>query len=310
MNSPSDLRRFSLDVIPEKMRQLSPIQRELLERIWNHFITSGLPLPARALQIIIGKQQTIEDTLKGLNGCLLVENLENNDRSFSLKMYGAFLTPYGPVLAALLFRLLEWLKKICEDPDIKILDSRAIRDGLELSEADSTRLFFLLRLGIGSPPEMPFSLSNNGPKATDPWAITLNTNAILDLYRCDDVRKYLDERLSAGYNSDEPYESEGRLKRYFQQIAALHSGGTETKGPTGGATKTGRRIWGGTSALFGVVLWFSKETINAWFFDKVLHVVEPHWGQVVEYGVPTAFFAAALYLVIPKASKVPQATHD
>jgi len=47
-------------------------------------------------------------------------------------------------------------------------------------------------------------------------------------------------------------------------------------------------------AFFGT--WFTKEFLSAWFFDKVLHVVEPRWSIVVEYGVPVAFGLTCLYL--------------
>jgi DNA-binding MarR family transcriptional regulator len=218
MNSPIDARRFSMDEIPDRMHRLSPIQRTVFERIWNYLLTSGAPFPARALQIIIGKQDAIADVFKGLDGGLLIENLENDDTCFSLTIYGALLTPNGPVLATLLFRLLEWLKKTYEeDPLVKILDSRAIRAGLQLSESESTQLLCLLRLGL--PPGMPFSLS--GWKGVDPdsWTITIRRE-ILDLYRCGDVLEYLNARLSAGYDPDEPYESEARTKRSLARTFA------------------------------------------------------------------------------------------
>jgi hypothetical protein len=217
MNKPTDTRRFSVDGIPEMTRQLSPIHRKVLEQVWNHFLTSGAPFPVLSMQVIIGKQ-AIADALSGLSGSLLFEN--ENDRSFSLKIYGALLTSNGPVLATLLFRLLDWLKKLCEkDLDLKSLDSTTICAGLQLSEADSTQLACLLKLG---PPGMPFWLSNQGPKTTDPWAITI-THEITDLYRCDDVLQYLNDRLSAGYDPDEPYAWEARSRRSVAKMFAAQS---------------------------------------------------------------------------------------
>lgn len=51
--------------------------------------------------------------------------------------------------------------------------------------------------------------------------------------------------------------------------------------------------------LLTIASWFAKETIQDWFFDKVLHeAVIPHWGLVVEYGPPLGFAGVWLFLLL------------
>ncbi len=51
------------------------------------------------------------------------------------------------------------------------------------------------------------------------------------------------------------------------------------------------------SAVFAVSTWFGRETIKAWFFDGVLHMVTPSNFLVFEYGPPAIFAVLTLYLL-------------
>ena len=67
------------------------------------------------------------------------------------------------------------------------------------------------------------------------------------------------------------------------------------------------------SVLFGALTlatWFGRETIKAWFFEKVVHMIEPDkWlGLAVEYGPPLAFALAALWLLLNSRATAPVAT--
>ena len=210
--------QFYVAAIPQLSNALTPVQRKLFEGVWTYFLTSGTPFPLRSIPHIIGKQ-TIEDAFEGLNGGLIYETVEQGDRHFKLTLHGALLTVYGPVLAALLVRLLEFVKELYEtDSFIKAVNREEVKTRLNLSDAETLQLFRLLNLGL--PPRMPIHLSGWNQEGTS-WTVGI-TDDVISLFRSDDTVAYLDERLSAGYRAEEPYSYDDRTKRELQNGALLN----------------------------------------------------------------------------------------
>src|SRR6266487_4084224 len=57
------------------------------------------------------------------------------------------------------------------------------------------------------------------------------------------------------------------------------------------------RILGGLFSLGSIASWFCRETIKAWFFERVVHMSDPFIGSLVEYGPPAAFALLGLWLL-------------
>lgn len=57
-----------------------------------------------------------------------------------------------------------------------------------------------------------------------------------------------------------------------------------------------RNIFPWLSGLVSVITWFSRESIKSWFFDKVVHQMNPVESSLVEYGLPVAFGALCIWL--------------
>jgi hypothetical protein len=58
----------------------------------------------------------------------------------------------------------------------------------------------------------------------------------------------------------------------------------------------------GTGIATGVVAvlwWFARGTVESWFFDQVLKVIEPLpiWSSLVEYGPPALLAAISIWLI-------------
>lgn len=51
------------------------------------------------------------------------------------------------------------------------------------------------------------------------------------------------------------------------------------------------------SALITLVLWFTKESIKSWFFDRVVHEINSYTALLIEYAPPTLFAAITIYLL-------------
>ncbi len=212
---------FSFASLAQRANDLSPIQKQLFDQVWNHFVATGKPYPYRSLPHIIGKQP-IGDAFKELNGSLIYETHEEGDRGFKLTAYGAFLTGHGQVLAVLLVRLLDLIKDLyTTDTFLKLLDRESINNRLNLSDAELKLLFKLLQLVM--PPAMPMYLSNWSDDGGD-WTITI-TDDVVSLFNSDETVAYLDERLSAGYRPDKPYAitaQEANISNVLPRTVSLH----------------------------------------------------------------------------------------
>ncbi len=214
--------KFSIGALSNMRNALAQAPRQLLDEAWNYHVSSLKPFPMRSLPRIIGKQP-VQDALKGLNGSLIYEtNDEQGDRCYKLTTYGSYLTANGPVFAALLIRLLEYVKTLYEqDSFIKSISHVQIKHGLNVSDADTDLLLKLLRLGV--PPGMPIRLG--GWASDGSWSVSIG-DEVIGLFRADDTVAYFDELLSSGYKPEEPVSHDARLRRELQ------GPGTDFTGPT------------------------------------------------------------------------------
>ena len=203
---------FTIESIPELRNKLTSGQKQLLEQIWIQYSSSfDTSFSIRAIPSIF-RNQAIEEAFDGLNGSLIYENYEAGGRSFSLTIYGAFLTGYGLVLASLLVRLLDMVRELYEkDTFFNALNKEGIKTYLELSEADAKHLFNLLRLGL---PGLPIYLSG-WHQSGDTWAVTI-TDEVINLFRSESTIAYLDALLSENYDEEMPWSYEERMKHQFR----------------------------------------------------------------------------------------------
>jgi hypothetical protein len=179
---------------------LTVIQKNIFEVIWNRYVDSGKPFPFRSFPEIIGKL-TPQEALVGLNGDLIYELQEQGNSCFKLTLYGAFQTENGSALEALLIKLLNLVKELYEqDTLIEVIDRDHIQTRLSLSDIDTHLLFRMLTLGL--PPGLPVYLSG-WVEDGRLWKIVI-TDAVVGLYRVDDTATYLNEHLMAGYRPDKP----------------------------------------------------------------------------------------------------------
>lgn len=189
---------FSLEAVPEMNSRLTHAQKSVFDAIWNHFLLSGNSMPVRSLAPVIGKQP-LQDVLKGLNGGLMFELMEEGNRCLKLTIHGAFFTGHGVVLGNLFVQLVELVKKRYEaDHLIKSLSRNEIKGWLNFNEIEITYLFNLLKLGL--PPSMPIKLTSWASGGID-WNISI-TDEVVALFQSDNTISYLSSCLSATYQSD------------------------------------------------------------------------------------------------------------
>lgn len=207
-------RSFSLSAIPGFVSKLTDVQKALFEQMWASYVSLGSPFPIRSLPPIIGRQ-TVKEALEGVNGSLIYETKESNGNYFKLTFYGALLTSNGPVLAAHLVHLLEFVQKFCdENTTERQIHKAQIQIGLDLSDADILILFRLLTLGL--PPDLPIYLSGHQLDGKD-WQLTIRDEAVIDFLLADDVKAFLNQRLAEDYKPDVPCLYDERTRFDFSQ---------------------------------------------------------------------------------------------
>jgi len=220
--------RFSVGTIPAFTNTLTPVQKRLLDLLWNQFVATGKQFHFRALPQAIGKVP-VGVALKGLNDRLVFETSEGGDKYLALGFYGALLTSHGLELADLLVRLLNLVKELYEkDALIKEVDNDGVRSGIGLSDSDTITLFCIMRLNL--PPDMPIRLASWYPDGRS-WKIAI-TDQIIALFCAENTAAYLDELLAAGYDQAMPWSIEDRQKHFSRSpvpdLSALLSPDVQT----------------------------------------------------------------------------------
>lgn len=178
-----------------------------METTWNHYRSTGKPLPARNIQPLLGKR-SFRDVLKGLNGSLIYETQENNARCLSITLYGAFLTGHGNVIANVLVEALNFVKQLYEqNHSVTEFDSAAF--ARRFGEENTRLMYCLMRMQI--PHRFPFHYSGGATEGSS-WSARID-DEVMDLYQAEDTVAYLDGLLAARYDEREPMLYDDRLKR-------------------------------------------------------------------------------------------------
>ena len=58
-----------------------------------------------------------------------------------------------------------------------------------------------------------------------------------------------------------------------------------------------RNMFAFLNGLAAMVTWFFRESIKSWFFDKVVHQMNPWESALIEYGIPVAFGGTCIWLL-------------
>jgi KAP family P-loop domain len=193
--------RFTVAAIPSLASQLTDVQRQLIDRLWDEYISLAAPYLRRSLLKLLNLQSkrtmSIDSLIAGLNGSLLVETTSSsNDRAVKLNIYGALLTTKGTHLADLLIKLLDNVRRLYEEQsDLQSIDNLALKNRSDLSAADLKLLCRLLSLDF--PFGMPFHLSGYNVDGSQ-WQITINDH-IEDLHFANSSEDFLNSLLSNGF---------------------------------------------------------------------------------------------------------------
>jgi len=181
---------FNVDSLATIREKLTPIQKKIIDACWQYHLIYEKALPFRSAALICGKEG-VPISMGWINPTLLHETNDQGIRAFQLNIYGALLSLNGRESAALLIRLLDFIKiRFIDDNHLTRLQSLDIKNGLELSLEELDKLFKLLRLhGLHS---LPISLA--GWAENGPWELSIS-DEIVDLYLSEDIKSFLDLHL-------------------------------------------------------------------------------------------------------------------
>lgn len=201
--------RFSVAELASRGRMLTLDQRALLDATWSHLVSTGRAFPVRSVPSVVGRQP-LQQVLGNLSGGLIFETEEQGNRYLKLTLYGALLTGHGNILAGLLIGLLDFAKtRFEQDSLIREMKNDEIVEHLHLGPQEAKFLFLLLQLGL--PPHIPVGISGWNADGSS-WQVRV-TDEIIDLFNSNSTTEFLDEKLSAGYRSDDLCLIEDRHKK-------------------------------------------------------------------------------------------------
>jgi hypothetical protein len=192
--------RFSLEILPKLIGGLTQVQKNLFDSIWNHLVDTNTPLPARSLPPLL-QGSKLEEAFQGLNGSFIREvEIDGLARAFTLTVQGALLTGHSLSTQDLLLRFWQAVQSIYDsDIQVKEISRDAIVDAMRLNKRDATCMFTILRLqGFLSPPVYMKTYNPDGSS----WTLEVN-DSITNLYGAE-IKGYVNELLSEGYQPDEP----------------------------------------------------------------------------------------------------------
>jgi hypothetical protein len=66
--------------------------------------------------------------------------------------------------------------------------------------------------------------------------------------------------------------------------------------------RVGRKVFGSLTSIFAAGSWIFHESIKAWFFDKIVHVMNPWDEYLFHYGIPLLFAGIGIGLFFKKPS--------
>lgn len=185
---------FSLDKLFELRYSLTTVQQNILDNMWEHYLSSDKNYPFRSLPKLTGKQPA-SDALKGLVGLFISEEYDLDHRVLKLNILGALLSSKGSALAALIIRLLDFIREqYAEDFHLNNLTSEFLQKHLELTEVEVITLFRLMNLyGLYS-----LAFSRAGYSSSKDWSINIS-DEIVEFNTFKDSKNYLSTRLEEFY---------------------------------------------------------------------------------------------------------------
>jgi hypothetical protein len=198
--------RFSIRALQQHIERLTPIQKQILDATWNHFRSTGKPLPARNIQPVIGKR-ALKDVLRGLNGSLIYET-QDTVRGLSITLYGAFLTSHGNVIASLLIGVLDFVRQLYEK-DNTVTEFDSVAFARQFGDDNTKLMYCLMRMQL--PHRFPITYGG-GASDGSTWIARID-DEVMVLYQNENTAAYLDDLLGPRYNEGEPMLYEDRLQR-------------------------------------------------------------------------------------------------
>ena len=166
-------------------RRLTTLQRQALDQIWNHYVSTGQAYPSRSLHRHLGRQAPLTELFTGLNGSLVFETFEQG-RAYRVSALGALATTSGDAIFQLITRFLDLVRTIWgEDESVDGISSASVQGNLGLSAAEAMTLFRVLTSPLPSQTPVQIATWNvNGE-----WSATF-TDHVVALYHAAKTESY------------------------------------------------------------------------------------------------------------------------
>jgi uncharacterized protein DUF4062 len=197
--------------LEELRRKLTPVEREVINEIWQKYRQTGKWPIARAMHSRRSKQ-AVRECLQGLGGGIVTEAQDNSSgKHYELTIIGVLLSNEGTDYFALLVRYLEFLRKqFKEAPERMEFAAEDFRQALDLTDEQLKALGELVRLG---------RLWNGGGYGAVSWTVRV-PDEVEDLPNKGRLDGALEALLFRGFQPGKPVFLEDRWKQNTQTSPA------------------------------------------------------------------------------------------
>lgn len=162
--------------------QLTPVQRDILNAIWDFHRERAEWITARVLHHRFSKE-AVRSALQELGGRIAYEARDAGKERYGLTLLGLLLTDQGEEIEQLLAGYLSYLRdRFDADPGIELVKSQEVEAALHLSAEQSRLLRQLIRLG--------HFYGNGGSFGDQEWSVGLPYN-VEDLLSVKDFRAFV-----------------------------------------------------------------------------------------------------------------------
>lgn len=190
--------------------RISSEERDILNVVYKFWIENNEWIPKNILHHKI-RNPKLDEMIKGLNGSIIFESWDNNEKRYELTLLGAYISDYQSEIEDTLVKYVKFIHDIYDvEPAVKQIKSRAIQKKYNLTDEQIICMGRLIRLSY---------FLNGGFGGDLEWESCMPDNVHEFLY-ITNFEDYIKTKVFSTYKKNEPVSYQDRLASFHAEDAA------------------------------------------------------------------------------------------